>query len=338
MPQMKTRSWFLLWPFLFFLTRGCAPLPTCPDEVAAAFDIGSGSTKIQVAKRNSCDLTLTKTLMQTSKPVGYAQDLESRKAFSKEVIGRGEKAIQELMQKALEHRPQKVFGVATQAFRQASNGEAILRAWNKKYGWPFKLIDQEREAMLAYELVSLKLELSGDDSLMVWDIGGGSQQVVTRNEDGSLKIFKSNVAAVTFKNRVMKLLKKESQIKTPNPMSMTEVQKALKLARQMIRAELNSSFLNNIQRSQKVIGLGGVHGASIKSQLGLKAGSPVVLTALDQAISERVGFNDEQLGGDYASTELTNLILVKGLMLEYGLKSYTPLSASLTQSLLRQIP
>lgn len=335
---MKFRRWFFLWPLLFFLSRGCAPLPTCPDEVAAAFDIGSGSTKVQVAQRNSCDLTITKTLMQTSKPVGYAQDLSSRDSFSKEIVTRGERVIKDLMQKALDHRPQKIFGVATQAFRQAKNGKEVLKTWNKKYGWPFQVIDQQKEAMLAYELVTLKLELSDEAALMVWDIGGGSQQVVTKNEDGSLKIFKSKLAAVTFKNMVIDLLKRKPGTQTPNPMRKQEIAKALKLARQKIRSELSPDIIKNIKRSQKVIGLGGVHGASIKNQLGLESGEPVAINALNQAISKRLGLSDQQLGGDYASTDLTNLILVKALMQEYDLKNYTPLSASLTESLLRQIP
>lgn len=335
---MKLRT-LLLWPCLYLLSQGCSFTPICSDEIAAAFDVGSGSTKLQVASRNSCDLTITKTLLQTSKPVGYAQDLSSSgQNFSPEIIARGEKAIKELMQKALVYQPEKIFGVATQAFRQADNGQEVLSRWRQKYGWPFQLIDQQKEAMLAYELVELKLELSDESNLMVWDIGGGSQQVVTKNEEGSLRVFKSELASVTFKNQVIDLLEKNHQAETPNPMDKKDIDRALKWARQKIRSELSSGHRSHIQRSQKVIGLGGVHGASVKNQLGLKSGAAVLMSELDRAIEERVGLTDEELGGDYASTDLTNLILVKALMLEYGLESYTPLPASLTESLLRQVP
>lgn len=335
---MKLTTGLYTWPVFFFLAQSCAFFQACPEEVVAAFDIGSGSTKVQVAQRNSCELTITKTLMQTSRPVGYAQSLNKSETFSPEIVMKGEKAIKELMQKALVFRPEKIIGVATEAFRQAKNSREVLNTWSQKYGWPFQLIDQQKEAMLAYELVALKLELPEDENLMVWDIGGGSQQVITKDEDGNIVVFKSKLASVTFKNKLIELLERKEGTQTPNPLSQNEVEQALAFARQLIQSELSSEFRENIQRSQKVVGLGGVHGASLKNQLALNSGEPVLISAIERAISRRVGLSDKELGGDYAATDLTNLILVKALMLEYGLKSYRPLSASLTESLLRQVP
>jgi exopolyphosphatase/guanosine-5'-triphosphate,3'-diphosphate pyrophosphatase len=327
------------WPLLLFLSHGCTHVQTCPDEVAAAFDIGSGSTKVQVVERNSCSLKISQTLLKTSIAVGYAQDLSSgKKAFSQKIVLQGEQALKNLMKKSLVYHPEKVFGVATQAFRQAKNGAKVLENWHHRYGWPFKIIDQRKEAMLAYELVVLKLDVPDEKKLMVWDIGGGSQQVVTMNKNKTLNIFKSKLAAVTFKNKVIELLQRPSGTLSPNPMKLPEIGQSLELARNIIRSELNPDVLNNIKSSEIVIGLGGVHGASIKNQLGLQDGERITLEGIERAIMERIGLSDDQIGGDYASTDLTNLILIKGLMLEYDLKSYTPISTSLTESLLRQIP
>ena len=329
----------ILGPLFLFLIQGCSSFSSCPDEVVAAFDIGSGTTKVQVARRNSCDLTIKKTLLKTSKPVAYAQDLNTRESFSKEIVKRGERAIRELMEKALNYNPKKIFGVATQAFRQAQNGKEVLESWKQKYGWPFQVIDQQKEAMLAYELVKLKLGYSDEDDLTVWDIGGGSQQMVTKNKDRELKIFKSKLAAVTFKNKVIKTIKKNKAAETPNPMDQQEIEKALEIARQAIRSDLiRGPLVEDNKASKEVIGIGGVHGACVKNQLNLKDNERVYRSSLDEAISKRVGFSDEDLGGDYASTDLTNLILVKALMLEYGIDNYLPLSTNLTESLLRQVP
>ena len=108
------RPILIFWFALLFQFQSCAFVQRCPDGVAAAFDIGSGSAKVQVVERDSCSLKISQTLLKTSTAVGYAQDLSSgNKIFSQKIVTQGEKALKDLMQKTLVYRPQKIFGVAT---------------------------------------------------------------------------------------------------------------------------------------------------------------------------------------------------------------------------------
>lgn len=329
--------------FLLILLLGLASCASsspekCPDEVAAAFDIGSGSTKMMVAQRNSCTGELAKVLAEESIRVAYAQDLNESVDghFSEAIMAQGTQAIDELVLLAQSYGSTKKVGVATQAFRQATNAQELLNRWEEMFDLQAEIISQRKEGALAYQLVHHQLSPPEGRELLVWDMGGGSQQLIWRElSTGEFVFFNSPIASVTFKNRVLKYLARPKEQLSPNPISESEAGAALSMAREWISSQAPTFLLEFIAEQRPyIVGLGGVHGASLRRQLNLESDDEIRLSQLRSALKEQLNKSDEQIGGDFADTDVTNLILVKALMQVYGINSYRFMSADLTRAVL----
>ena len=150
-------------------------------KIISAFDIGSGTTKLKVAKVNACTRKIIQTITYMTSPVAYAQDLkENNGAYSNKIMVFGTKAMERFLSVAKNFKSDKILGVATSAFRRAANGVDLIKSWNKKFGLNFRVIDQREEALIGYDSV----KLNHNEKYAVWDIGGGSMQVV-ENTDGT---------------------------------------------------------------------------------------------------------------------------------------------------------
>ena len=85
------------------------------------------------------------------------------------------------------------------------------------------------------------MKLNHNEKYAVWDIGGGSMQVV-ENTDGTPFIYLGNIASVPFKNEVLEKIKKIKAY-SPNPMTREEFAEAVTLSQQLFNDEINSNKL-----------------------------------------------------------------------------------------------
>jgi exopolyphosphatase/guanosine-5'-triphosphate,3'-diphosphate pyrophosphatase len=83
-------------------------------------------------------------------------------------------------------------------------------------------------------------------------------------------------------------------------------------------------------KERVMIGVGGVHSQSIKNQLDLKTMNYTV-SDLDRVSKLQAMKSDNDLTGDYRSTDVTNLLLVQGFMEGLGIKEVTMVNATLLQ-------
>ena len=67
----------------------------------------------------------------------------------------------------------QISAVATEVFRQASNGGAFVQSLSKRVNFPITIIDQKKEATLGF-WGAVGLTQKPKDDIVVWDIGGGS--------------------------------------------------------------------------------------------------------------------------------------------------------------------
>lgn len=330
---MKSHIISFLFVLLFFSCQLSQKQEAqCVQETYAAFDIGSGSTKLMVADRDTCSHQITKIYVEKSKAVGFSQDLSlgaRSENFSLKIKKEAQQAMQELMQEAQLYQPDKIVGVATQAFRQAKNGQNLIDQWNKLYRVNFRIISQLEEAQLAYKGVQKDLGRVENSRLVVWDIGGGSQQVSWFDENNHFQTFQSDIASVTFKNELIKKLSRTS----PNPLAPSDLLVAQKVLQSMMERFDITLLRHQLKTKPLVIGLGGVHGKSVKNQLKLKSGEMVTVQLLRKTIEKRRLLTDEQIGGPYASTEVSNLLLILYLMEAYQIERYRIREMSLAHSL-----
>lgn len=324
-------------PFIFLLgfLSACqlSSIGECKEETLAAFDIGSGSTKLLVAQRNSCSQKISKVLLESSKPLGFAQNLSDNSAemkFSPTMISQAHKAMRELMLEAADYEPEQIVGVATEAFRRAQNAPLLIKRWNSEYNVNFRIITQLEEAQLAYQGVTKELALGAPSLVVVWDIGGGSQQLSWMDAEQKFQTFESSVAAVTFKNQLTKRLKRSS----PNPLSPEDLVVAREVVKEMLAAYDFKNLRHQLEKKVTVVGLGGVHGKSIKNQLKLKEDGWVTQERLEKTIEKRRVLTDQQIGGAFAATEITNMVLISELMKAYQIQKYRVKEMSLAHSLI----
>ena len=101
------------------------------EQVRAAFDIGSGTTKMVVALVNYCEHRVVQVLAPTAgtkleRMVEYnkytVEDSTGKKVFADAVIAQGLTAILELKAVAMNYRAQAFSAVATSAFRSVDSG------------------------------------------------------------------------------------------------------------------------------------------------------------------------------------------------------------------------
>jgi len=295
----------------------------------AALDIGSGSTKVLAVKMNTCKREILYTEKNISIPLKFKESLNLNNGRLsednlKDAIAKLSPIIKELSQREFEIRT-----VATEAFRQASNGEVFIKRLESKTGLEIEIIDQQREAELGFwgAVGSLNKD---PKSLVVWDIGGGSMQISSIRVR-KLFYYLGKTASVSFKDQVLKL--KGKRRGSPNPLGPHSALAAVELARDVARTEVGVEIKEESEEKE-VIGIGGVHFFSVRKGLELPEGVPYSQHQLQMAINQRSSWDDFKLGGNYSETDVTNLALILGFMRELKINSVMPVQVNLATGLL----
>ena len=94
--------------FVAFVIGFCALQQPGQDclETRGAFDIGSGTTRIQIAEVDVCQRKVVSIIFRDKIKVGYRRDLagKTKKEFSNRIILEGENAIKDLLAKPQKSR------------------------------------------------------------------------------------------------------------------------------------------------------------------------------------------------------------------------------------------
>lgn len=298
-------------------------------------DIGSGSTKMMVAKVDFCKNKILEVLHNESQAVQYNEDLDKSKDgnLSPAIIEKGQNVIGGMLTKGKTFKPKKIFGVATSVFRKSKNGGDVIKGFARKLKVRLEVISQEEEAMLGYLSVLSLIDDKDSKDIVVWDIGGGSMQMFSMDKSKKPHMYLGDLASVTFKNMVIEVLQSKSLESTPSPNPIADKRaQVLALARSYSKLHVPPMIKYDL-KDHTVIGVGGVHSQSIKNQLQLKEMKYTVeqLDAAGKSQSEKA---DKDLPGDYRATDVTNLLLVQGFMEGLGIKEVKIVNATLIQGVM----
>lgn len=318
---------FSLFTSLEVFSKNC-------QEVRMGLDIGSGSTKMMVAKVDFCKSKILTVLHTESKAVQYNEDLEKNadENLSLAIINKGQETLAEMVAKGKKFKPKKIYGVATSVFRKSQNGKEVIKEFSKKLKIKLDVINQEEEARLGYLSARALMDdvAKENESIVVWDIGGGSMQMFSIDAKKKTHMYLGDLASVTFKNMVIEVIQSKIVESTlsPNPVG-DKREQIIALARSYSRLHVPVAIKREIL-NHTVVGVGGVHGHSIKNQLDSKK-MQYSLEDLDEAGKRQSQKSDKELVGDYRSTDVTNLLLVQGFMEGLGIKEVKVVNAGLLQ-------
>jgi exopolyphosphatase/guanosine-5'-triphosphate,3'-diphosphate pyrophosphatase len=300
-------------------------------ETRGAFDVGSGSLKLVVATVDTCSKTVLSELYANSRPTGAIDYLASNdQTFKQDFKDKLKDAINDLKASASPFYVHKWFGVATEAYRKAKNGETFISELSKEAGIPIQLIPQEKEAELAIAAIhSAMPQLKNNKNLVVWDIGGGSQQIIAPKQ-----LYLGKLASANFKQLVMQHQNKTGL--SPNPLGRMDAIRARHLARAKAEDEATQTMKEAIARADhKVYGIGGVHTGSLYGQLKLTENHNYYdQKMLLRSLLLRADLTDRQIGGRYADTDITNLALVLGFMEAFDIREVIAVPVSLSHGVL----
>jgi len=145
-----------------------------PDELYAALDLGTNNCRLLIAQPTRPGQF--RVVDAFSRIVRLGEGLAASGRLSDEAMDRAVDALRVCAGKLKNREIRRARLIATEACRQASNGEAFLERVLAETGLELEIIDRETEARLA---VSGCSSLVGREtrSVVLFDIGGGSSEI-----------------------------------------------------------------------------------------------------------------------------------------------------------------
>lgn len=331
--EPPARFYFSAFILCLFFISGCAALTeqTCMEH-RAAFDVGSATIKMKTASFNKCRPAPIRIIRHQEAKVPFAESTWNR-TLSLNVRNEGIEQIQAMKDEALSAGAQTFAGVATAAFRQADNAADFLAEIKAKTGINIRLISQEEEAVLGYQAALTQVRKPAG-AIIVWDIGGNSMQMVMKDKAQKYRVYRGQMASISYKNQIIeKVHRRPADGQTsPNPIGGRNLLTALELAMNAagdVPDEIKR-FLR--QAGTTVIGIGAVHNQSIRKQLGGK--TTYRRAELRKVLGKKLDLTDAQVGGPFADTDVSNLILVWGFMQKLDIAEVHLADVNLTDGIL----
>ena len=138
----------------------------------AAFDLGSGTTKLVVADVNVCKMKIARIIFEKQQAVAYAEDLNRNNStkFSPAIRQFGIAVIKSMMELARAKKVKSFAAVATHAFRKAENAKEFIEEITKQTSLTVHIIESRQEGILGLMAAFQKSKKKLKD-IAVWDIG-----------------------------------------------------------------------------------------------------------------------------------------------------------------------
>ena len=169
----------------------------------AAIDIGTNSTKMTVA--DMADDGSLQVVDEDSEVTRLGEGVDAAKRLGDEAVRRTLAAVHRFAVAARSQGAVRVLAAGTSALRDAGNGPDFIAQANAQAGVHVEIITGEREARLAYGAVRSddSLSLPADAPLLVFDIGGGSTELILGQGFALLEHKSLDVGAVRLTERFL---------------------------------------------------------------------------------------------------------------------------------------
>ena len=148
--------------------------PGHSGEAYAALDLGTNNCRLLIARPSGRDFTVIDAF---SRVVKLGEGLATSGRLSDKAMDRTLAALTICAEKLQRRNVRLARSVATEACRRASNGPDFIERVRRETGIALDIISAEEEARLAVLGCHILLE-AGDGPAMIFDIGGGSTELV----------------------------------------------------------------------------------------------------------------------------------------------------------------
>ncbi len=145
-----------------------------PDDLYAALDLGTNNCRLLIAQPTRPGQF--RVVDAFSRIVRLGEGLAASGKLSEEAMDRSVEALKICASKLCMRKIRRVRLIATEACRQASNGEEFLARVKSETGLDLEIISRQTEAKLAVSGCSSLVGLQ-TKSVVLFDIGGGSSEI-----------------------------------------------------------------------------------------------------------------------------------------------------------------
>ena len=150
--------------------------------ITAILDFGTNTFNLLIAERKDRGFQILHTSKQ---PVKLGRGGIEANRITPDAFERGFVAIQNHMEIIEQFKADEIRAFATSAIRNAANGEKFTEEVYRKFGIRVRVIPGDREAELIYKGVRRAVSFN-ESNVMILDIGGGSNEFIICNSQGSL--------------------------------------------------------------------------------------------------------------------------------------------------------
>lgn len=308
-------------------------------ERRAVVDVGSGSTKFCIADVDLRTNEVVRIIFSNNYKVGYQESLEKSydHRFERELCDRGLEVFSEIDSLCQHYQVERISAVATEAFRQSTNGEAFAREVCQKTNIPLRIISQKEEGAIAF--FSAASGMQNKDELIVWDIGTGSFQLTVAESDDDIVVFMGSLGSIPFKNYIIDVIQDRDSScgETLFPFSREDYLQADRYARALARRAFPLIKDRIGDTDGRVVGVGRLFNNSLLPIT--EDGKTITRKDLRDFIESNVGKSADELAADpFAAANLSNAILVLGFMKALHIHEIVPVDTATTAGMLSYAP
>ncbi len=158
-------------------TRVAKVLSNAPPAYAV-IDLGTNSCRLLIARYINDKISIIDSF---SDSISLGKGINETQEINDQAKQRAINCLIKIKNKIVKHNIVAISAVATETCRRAKNGKTIIDEIYQKTGIEFKIIDTKEESELA---VAGCYELCNRETNLVFDIGGGSTQIIlVKNND-----------------------------------------------------------------------------------------------------------------------------------------------------------
>jgi len=167
-------------------------------QIIGAIDIGTNSTKMTVG---SIDEGRVSVVFEDSEVTRLGAGVDANKTLQDDAVKRTIDAVVRFAEAARSRGAERVVAAGTSALRDASNGPAFIDEVKRKADVDVEIISGNREAELAYSAIASDPDIPHGGSILVYDIGGGSTELIVGGEGGVERFKSLDIGAVRLTER-----------------------------------------------------------------------------------------------------------------------------------------
>lgn len=180
------------------LARGLKTMLGLEPVRFAVIDVGTNSVKLHVGERHTANAW--RMVLDRAEVTRLGEGLQESGSLQPEPLRRTADAIVGMVKESRAAGAAEIAAVATAGMRQAENSSELVEAVRERCGVGIEVISGDEEARLAYLAATSALDV-GEESLVVFDTGGGSSEFTFGRAGRVEERFSVDVGAARYTER-----------------------------------------------------------------------------------------------------------------------------------------